>query len=66
MTYILTAITTLSFLTLSYIFAYFKGKSAKLDEILRSNNELQKKYANNKNHINSASELSNKLQNGKY
>lgn len=60
-------ITGLIFLILIiFILIYKIGKSAKEKEIIKNNEELKKKYAKNKNHINNSNALSDKLQKGNY
>ncbi len=55
----------------SYILGYTKGKHSKEIEVIKNNNNLKRKYANNrkynkKDYINNSNSLSNKLQNNKY
>lgn len=55
----------------SYIFGYTKGRQSKELEIIKNNNNLKRKYADNrrynkKDYINSSNNLSNKLQSNKY
>ena len=49
-----------------FLLIYKLVKNAKEKEIINNNEELKKKYAKNKNHINDSNALSNKLQKGNY
>jgi len=52
--------------TLCAYLGYRVGLLSKENSIIKNNNNLKKKYAKNKNHINDSNALSDKLQNGKY
>ncbi len=71
MIYLYLAITIITIIAASYILGYAKGRQSKEVEIIKNNNSLKRKYADNrrynkKGYINNSNSLSNKLQSNKY
>ena len=69
--YLYLTITALTIAIATYILGYIKGRQSKELEIIKNNNNLKRKYANNrkynkKDYINNSNSLSNKLQSSKY
>lgn len=56
----------ISFSIILSIFIYRRGKQDKENEYIKNQYLKKLSYDNNKNHINSSDELSNKLQDGKF